>query len=64
MDYVRLRIVVERGERGDLAESVSYLVAQILSELGSLPDCEDARRSLEARPGRRRGLFGRRREAE
>lgn len=52
------------GERGDLAESVSYLVAQILSELGSLPDCEDARRSLEARPGRRRGLFGRRREAE
>lgn len=52
------------GERGDLAESVSYLVAQILSELGSLPDCEDARRSLVARPGRRKGLFGRRREAE
>ena len=47
----------------DLTMGVSGMLAQILSELGSLPDDEGARKALEYRAGKRRGrLFGKRRE--
>ena len=38
-------------------------MAQLLAELGTLPDGEETRHALELKPGRRRcGLFGLRRE--
>lgn len=49
--------------RSEFSDAVSYLMAQLLAELGALPDGEATRRALELRPGRRRrGLFGLRRE--
>lgn len=46
------------------SDSVGSMLAQLLADLGRLPDADEARRSLEARPGRRRfALFGRRKGA-
>lgn len=48
----------------ELSRSVATCLAQILQELGRLPDCNDARRALESHEhGQRRGFFGRRKEA-
>lgn len=54
--------LVETG--GAFPESVATLVAQLLQELGRLPDCEEARRAAEVREQHSwRGLLGLRREA-
>lgn len=54
--------LVESGS--PFSESVATALAQILEELGSLPDEERARRAARgAAPRRRLGLFGMRREA-
>ncbi len=45
------------------AESVAVCVAQLLQELGALPEVEAAQHAAEGLAPRRRGLFGRRREA-
>ena len=45
------------------AESVSACLAQLLQELGALPEAEAAHRAVEGLAPRRRGLFRRRREA-
>ncbi len=51
------------SSRSEFSEAVSYLMAQLLAELGALPDGEETRHALELKPGRRRrGLFGLRRE--
>lgn len=44
------------------ADSAATMLAQVLTELGQLPDCEAARRALEAGQPKRRQLFGKRRE--
>ncbi|WP_077598268.1 AAA family ATPase [Olsenella urininfantis] len=50
--------------RGEFAQAVSSLLAQLLSELGALPNVEAAEDALKLRLGMRRfSLFGRRREA-
>ncbi len=47
----------------DLTAGVRSMLAQTLSELGRLPDDEDARKAAESRGGKRhRKLFGRQRE--
>ena len=46
------------GSASPFAESVATLVAQILSELGGLPECEEAERALSGAAPRRRSLFG------
>ena len=55
------------GELLDLgsrfAESSSAALATLLSELGRLPDCEEAQRALQSRGDKPRWSFGRRREA-
>ncbi|MCH3948335.1 MAG: hypothetical protein LKE43_05990 [Olsenella sp.] len=45
------------------AESVAACLAQLLQELGALPEVEAAKRAAGGIAPRRRGLFGRRREA-
>ena len=45
------------------AESVAACVAQLLQELGALPQTKAAQRAAEGLAPRRKGLFGRRREA-
>ena len=45
------------------AESVAACLAQLLQELGSLPEAEPAQRAAQGLAPRRRGLFRRRREA-
>lgn len=45
------------------AESVAACLAQLLQELGVLPEAEAAQHAAEGLAPRRRGLFGRRREA-
>lgn len=54
--------LVESGS--PFSESVAVTLAQILAELGCLPDAEQARRAAQGSTTRRRlGVFGRRREA-
>ena len=57
--------VVDLAESGSpFAESVATVLAQILAELGSLPECEEAVRAREGSTTRGLlGLFGLRREA-
>ena len=51
-------------EGGLFTESMASFLAQLLAELGCLPDCEEARRAYGWVDGRRRpSLFGLRREA-
>lgn len=45
------------------ADSASSALAQLLSEMGCLPDCREARTALERRADRPRWGFGRRKEA-
>lgn len=45
------------------AESVAACLAQLLQELGALPQVEAAQRAAEGLAPRRKGFFGRRREA-
>lgn len=45
------------------AESAATVLAQVLAELGRLPQCEAARKALEAGEPRRKSFFGRKREA-
>jgi MinD-like ATPase involved in chromosome partitioning or flagellar assembly len=47
-----------------LADSVASVLAQVLAELGQLPDCDAARKALEAASPRKRSFFGRKREAK
>lgn len=58
------RAVELAEEPSALSDSVATMIAQVLAELGSLPDCEEARRAAEG-PARRRGtgLLGLLREA-
>lgn len=53
--------LVELG--GPLPDSASTLLAQVLAELGQLPESEAASRALAAATPRRRSFFGRKREA-
>lgn len=46
-----------------LGESAASVLAQVLAELGHLPDCEGARKALDAASPRKRSFFGRKREA-
>lgn len=45
------------------AESTATMLAQVLAELGRLPECEAARRALDAGGAHKRSFFGRKREA-
>ena len=45
------------------AESTATMLAQVLAELGQLPECEAARRALDAGGAHKRSFFGRKREA-
>ena len=45
------------------AESTATMLAQVLAELGQLPECEAARRTLDAGGAHKRSFFGRKREA-
>ena len=45
------------------AESAATMLAQVLAELGQLPECEAARRALDAGGTHKRSFFGRKREA-
>lgn len=45
------------------AESAATMFAQVLAELGQLPECEAARKALEAAGAHKRSFFGRKREA-
>lgn len=45
------------------AESAATMLAQVLAELGQLPECEAARRALDAGGAQKRSFFGRKREA-
>ena len=47
----------------DFSESAAHLIASMLSELGQMPDSEEARKLLKRAERKRRGLFGRMREA-
>lgn len=50
--------------QSEFSESVATMLAQLLAELGRLPECEEAARAAEGEvPRRWRGLLGRRREA-
>ncbi len=63
-DFLAAGQVTELVDSGSpFAESVSTSLAQILAELGRLPDCEEAQRAARESTGRRRGIFGTRREA-
>lgn len=46
-----------------LGDSVASVLAQVMAELGQLPDCDAARKALEAASPRKRSFFGRKREA-
>ena len=46
------------GSSSPFAESIAALMARMLSELGRLPDHEDAARAAASGEPRRRGLFG------
>ncbi len=46
-----------------LGDSAASVLAQVLAELGQLPDCDAARKALEAASPRKRSFFGRKREA-
>ena len=46
-----------------LADSVATMLAQVLAELGQLPEHDAAKRALEAGEPRKRSFFGRRKEA-
>lgn len=48
---------------GPLSDSASTLLAQVLAELGQLPESEAASRALAAATPRKRSFFGRKREA-
>ena len=62
MSAGRVRELCEPGY--PFSESVASMLAQLLAELGRLPDCEEARGAYGApRQRRRRGLFWSRREA-
>lgn len=62
MSAGRVRELCEPGY--PFSDSVSSTLAQLLAELGCLPDCEEARGAYGApRQRRRRGLFWSRREA-
>lgn len=55
---------VELAEPGmPLGESAATLLAQVLAELGQLPESEEAARALAAATPRKRSFFGRKREA-
>lgn len=57
-------VVELSAQDSELSRSVATCLAQILQELGRLPDCNDARRALEVHEhGQRRGFFSRRKEA-
>lgn len=45
------------------AESAATMLAQVLAELGQLPECDAARRALDAGGTHKRSFFGRKREA-
>lgn len=45
------------------AESAATVLAQVLTELGRLPQCDAARKALEAGEPRKKSFFGRKREA-
>ncbi|WP_321973930.1 P-loop NTPase [Paratractidigestivibacter sp.] len=45
-----------------LADSAASVLAQVMAELGRLPDCDAARHALEAASPRKRSFFGRKRE--
>lgn len=47
-----------------LGDSVASVLAQVMAELGQLPDCDAARKALEAASPRKRSFFGRKREAK
>ena len=46
-----------------LGDSVASVLAQVMAELGQLPDCDGAHKALEAASPRKRSFFGRKREA-
>lgn len=48
---------------GDYTQSIATFSAQILSELGRLPDCDEARKALQGGKRRGRSFMGLRREA-
>ena len=51
-------------EEGEFSDSTGLFLAQLLSELGRLPDSDAARQDLQAKVGRKRfSLFGLRKEA-
>ena len=52
------RAVELAGSFSPFAESIAALMARMLSELGRLPDHEDAARAAASGEPRRRGLFG------
>ncbi|MGN0070882.1 MAG: CpaE family protein [Atopobiaceae bacterium] len=57
-------VVELSAQDSELSRSVASCLAQVLQELGRLPDCNDARRALEMHEhAQRRGFFGRRKEA-
>lgn len=62
--------LLSAGEVDELAasgspcfEAVAAMLAQVLVELGQLPDNEGARRAAEAAAPRKRGFFGKKKEA-
>lgn len=57
----RIDELVDLGSR--FAESSAFVLATLLSELGCLPECEDAQKALQSRADKPRWSFGRRREA-
>lgn len=64
-DYLASGRAVELCEPGyPFSDSLAAALAQIMAELGRLPECDEARRAYEApRHLRRRPFFGARREA-
>ncbi|MEE1208984.1 MAG: hypothetical protein U0K60_03000, partial [Parafannyhessea umbonata] len=48
---------------GDFVTSLASALAQVLAEMGRLPDCEAAAKACEASKPRKRWAFGKRKEA-
>ena len=66
-DEVRDLLAEGRAEElralgGAAVERISMLLASLLRELGALPESEEAQRAAQVRGGRRKRLFGRRKE--
>ncbi len=57
----KVAALVDAGS--DYVDSVAAMLAQVLNEMGSLPQDERARKALEAPSQRKRWVFGKRREA-